>query len=194
MLPTSPSFRLRNIATCTAVLASLTSCLIFDGLNKREGIAGPSMMEFRWDNTGNYKRLYYTQSASEKRERSTYYLVMKGKDRKTAILKLTINLPKYFDSSIKPKNLKLCKIQLGGMLEKTRCKETIPAVFEVSKDSKSINVFPNNPIPSDKDSYALKMKIFNPTQAGMHQLNAMTQSPGDLPVSVYIGSWNIDIR
>ena len=97
MLQTSTPIRLRNIATSTLFLASFTSCLVFDGLSNKGAIAGPSMMEFRWDNTGPYKRLYYTQSSGEKRERSSYHLVMKGRDRKTAILKLTINLPKYFN-------------------------------------------------------------------------------------------------
>ena len=84
---------------------------------------------------------------------------------------------------------------MGGMLEKTRCIEKIPAVFEVNKDEKtSISVFPNQPIPADKEGYAVVMKIFNPSKAGMFQVNALSQSPGDMPISRYIGSWNLDIR
>ena len=38
------------------------------------------------------------------------------------------------------------------------------------------------------------MKIFNPSKQGMFQINALSQSPGDMPISRYIGSWSIDIR
>ncbi len=153
------------------------------------------MLEFRWEQDANYKKLYYYQSSKEKRARSTYYFVIKPKNRKTAILKLTINFPEHFDSKVKTRKLKLCRLQIGGMLERTRCKEEIPAVFEVKKDKKTtIEVFPNQPIPVDKEGYAVVMKVFNPSKVGMFQINALSQSPGDMPISRYIGSWNIDIR
>ncbi len=190
------SFHLKNIAATIVTIGALSGAfLIVEGANAPRGFSTPSMLEFRWEQEGNYRKLYYYQSSKERRSRSTYYLVMKPKDRKTAILKLSINLPKHFDVTIKPRKLKLCRIQIGGMLEKTKCMETIPAVFEVNKkESTSIEVFPNQPIPVDKNGYALVMKVFNPTKAGMFQMNAFTQSPGDMPISRYVGSWNVDIR
>ena len=179
------------------VLLVVGSCFCIEGIAKRAAWSNPSFLEFRWEDTGPYKKLYFTQSASGRREKSTYYLVLKGNNRRTGILKLTINLPKYFDSTVKVNKLNLCKVQVGSMVTKTKCKETIPAVFEVTqgkKGTKTIEVFPNNPIPSDKDSYAVVMKIFNPSGNGMYQMNAIAQSPGKLPVSTYIGSWSIDIR
>lgn len=155
--------------------------------------AEASMLEFRWDQSSNYKKLYYFQSSKERRDRSTYYLVMRPKDRKTAILKLKISFPKHFSSTLKAKKFSLCKIELGGMLTKTRCKEKIPAIFEIAKDKSYVEVFPNKIIPSDKNSYSVVMKIFNPEESGMFQLNAVAQTPGDLPISKYLGSWMIDI-
>jgi len=155
-------------------------------------LASPSFLEYRWDNSTKYKRLYYLQGSNERRDRSTYYLVLKPNDRRTAILKLKIKFPDYFDSRISTKKLSLCQVSLGGMLSRTRCKKSIPAVFEVAKDSSQIEVFPDSPIPVE-NSYAIVMKIFNPSQAGMYQLNASAQSPGDVPVSSYLGTWNIDI-
>ena len=84
-------------------------------------------------------------------------------------------------------------MKLGGMLEKTKCIETVPAVFEVDSKQTSIDVFPDRPIPTDDSSFAVVMKIFNPDKRGMYQFNALGQSPGELPISGYIGSWNIDI-
>ena len=152
----------------------------------------PGLMEFRWENNRDYRKLYYYISNTGKLQRSEYYLILKPKDRKTAILKLTITLPSYFDSEIKPNDVKLCKMSAGGMLKRTRCLETIPATVEVEKNGKAINIFPNTPV-SDKDTIGVYMNLFNPSSMGMYQLNALAQAPGDIPVSGYLGSWVISI-
>ena len=186
---------LKNVALTGLTIGGIAACFTFEGINTPNAIAGPAMLEFRWEQDDNYRKLYYSQSSTKRRDRSTYYLVMKPKDRKTGILKLTINFPKHFDATITPRKLSLCRIQMGGMLERTKCTEKIAAVFEVNREEKTtIEVFPNQPIPADKDGYAVLMKIFNPSKAGMSQINAFSQSPGDMPISRYIGSWNVDIR
>ncbi len=188
-------FCLKNIAVTSLTIGAIGACFALESINAPKAFGTPPLMEFRWDQNANYKKLYYYQSSKDKRDRSTYYLVMKPNVRRTAILKLTINFPKNFNSKITSNKLSLCRIQIGGMLKRTKCTETIPAVFEVKKGkSTSIDVFPNQPIPVDKSGYAVVMKIFNPTKAGMFQVNALSQSPGDMPISRYVGSWNIDIR
>jgi hypothetical protein len=152
----------------------------------------PSMMEFRWDNTKDYRKLYFFMTETSRLKRSEYYLILRPKDRKTALLKLTINLPSYFDASIEAKHIKLCSMSEGGMLKRTRCEKTIPATIEVSPNGKAIEVFPNTPV-SDKGTIGVYMNIFNPFNAGMYQFNAMGQAPGDIPVSTYLGSWLIQI-
>ncbi|MFN6132349.1 MAG: DUF2808 domain-containing protein [Synechococcaceae cyanobacterium] len=152
----------------------------------------PGLFEFRWENNRDYRRLYYFITNTGKSQRSEYFLILKPKDRKTAILKLTISLPDYFDSEISPKDVKLCKMSEGGMLKRTRCLETIPATVEVSKNGKSIEIFPSTPV-SDKNTIGVYLNIFNPSSIGMFQLNAMAQAPGDIPVSSYLGSWIISI-
>ena len=161
--------------------------------NPPQTLANSSLLEFRWDNSSKYKKLYYSQSSKNKRDRSTYYLVIKPGESRTALLKLKVTFPSYFDAKISPKKLTLCKVNVGGMLAKTKCIEKIPAIFEVSKDQSYVEVFPDAPIPSD-EAYAMVMKIFNPSSSGMFQLNALGQSPGDVPISSYIGSWSIDIQ
>ncbi len=185
-------FQLNKIKSIGLSAGIIATCLIFDG-NKPKASLANSLMEFRWENIGNYRKLYYSQSSKEKRDRATYYLVMRPTDRKTAILKLTIKMPEHFDARITPKNLTLCKVTIGGMLSKTKCEEKIPAIFEIAKNQSEIEIFPERPIPVN-DGYAVVMKIFNPNKAGMFQINAMAQAPGDIPVSGYLGSWNIDIE
>tara|TARA_Y100001968_G_scaffold164913_1_gene150939 strand:- start:879 stop:1244 length:366 start_codon:yes stop_codon:yes gene_type:complete len=121
---------------------------------------------------------------------------MKKRDRRNATLKLSIKFPRTFAATIKEKNLSFCKVSIGGMTERTKCKENIPSVFEVSKNKQGameIEVFPNNPVPAG-EHIAVVMKIFNPRSRGMHIVNGISQTPGDLPISSYIGSWSLDIE
>jgi hypothetical protein len=152
----------------------------------------PGLLEFRWDNDKNYRKLYFFMTETARLKRSEYYLILRPKDRKTAILKLSVTIPSYFDSDIKAKNVKLCQMSEGGMLSRTRCKTTIPATIEISKDGKAIEIFPDSPV-SDKGTIGVYMNIFNPFNAGMYQFNALAQAPGDIPVSGLLGSWLIQI-
>ena len=174
--------------TSTLICSSLSP---FIGLNKPVNSSG---LEFRWDQSGNYKKLKYLQSSRVKLERSTYFFILKKSDRQSAILKLNLKFPDYFKATIKPKHLKLCKIKIGGYKGRTKCLEKIPSVFEVSEDMKSIDVFPDKPIPVDKKPYAVVLKMYNPRKTGMYQINAFSQSPGELPVSLYVGSYLIEIE
>ena len=190
--PINPNFK--KIAAYGLSAGILGSFVTFEQFKApKKSFANASMMEFRWDQSSQYRKLYYSQSSKEKRDRSTYYLVMRPKDRRSAILKLKITFPRYFNAKLKPQKFSLCRIELGGMLTKTKCKEKIPTVFEVAKDQSYIEAFPNEIIPADKNSYAVVMKIFNPDQAGMFQLNGIAQTPGDIPISTYVGSWTVDI-
>jgi hypothetical protein len=152
----------------------------------------PSLLEFRWDSGTGYRKLYFVQSSKRRSDRSEYYFMLRKKDRKTAILKLSITVPSYFNARIRPEDLTLCKMKLGGMLSRSKCVEVLPAVFEVNKKQTAIEVFPDTPIPTG-GTYAVVMNVFNPSQGGMFQFNALAQAPGDIPVSGYLGSWIVDI-
>ncbi len=156
--------------------------------------ASPGFFEYQWDPEPGYKRLKFYQSSSERLDRSTYYFFLRGKERKDAINKLSITVPEYFDAKIKTKNLSLCKVKVGGYTGRTRCINNLPAIIEVNSKQTSIEIFPETPIPTGKDSYALVMKIFNPRKRGMFQFQAISQGPADIPISTYLGTWNINIQ
>jgi hypothetical protein len=123
---------------------------------------------------------------------SEYYLLLRAKDRQTAILKLTIALPKYFNVKIDPKQVKLCYMKEGGMLARTRCESVIPATIEIAADGTAIEIFPDTPVP-DLKTIGVYMNLMNPFDAGMYQFNALAQAPGEVPISGYLGSWLIQI-
>ena len=156
--------------------------------------ASPGFFEYQWDPEPGYKRLKYYQSSSKRNERSTYYFFLRGNDRKEDIKKLTIAIPDYFEARIKTKKLNLCKVKVGGYTGRTRCLENIPSLIEVNDKQTIINIFPEKPIPFNKDNYAVVMKIFNPRKRGMFQFRALSQNADEIPISTYLGTWNIDVQ
>ena len=156
--------------------------------------ASPGFFEYQWDPEPGYKRLKYYQSSAERNERSTYYFFLRGKDRKEDIKKLTIAIPDYFEARIKTKKLNLCKVKVGGYTTRTRCLENIPSLIEVNDKQTIIDIFPEKPIPFNKDNYAVVMKIFNPRKRGMFQFRALSQNADEIPISTYLGTWNIDVQ
>ena len=155
-----------------------------------QGTSG--LVEFRWDNNKDYNKLYFFLTNTIRQQRSDYYLILRPKDRKTAILKLTITIPDYFDAKIDPKMIQLCRMSSGGMTKRTRCEKKLAATIEVSPGGKAIEVFPATPIPVD-GTVGVFMTLFNPFNAGMFQFNALAQAPGEVPISGYLGSWLIEI-
>ena len=156
--------------------------------------ASPGFFEFQWDRDPDYKQLKFYQSASERLERSSYYFFLRGKERKEDIAKLALKVPEYFDAKIKPKKVSLCKVNVGGYTSRTRCLENIPSLIEVNNKQTVIEIIPEKPIPINKDNYAVVMKIFNPRKRGMFQFQAFSQNVGEIDISTYLGTWNIDVQ
>jgi hypothetical protein len=199
-MPTFPCSRLlaATLGGASALGLSLLGLAApsLPGLGSSAGAARaqgtPSLMEFRWDGTKDYRKLYFFITETTRLKRAEYFLILRPKDRKTAILKLSISIPEYFDSKIEAKNIKLCRMSEGGMLKRTRCLETIPAAIEVAANGRGIDIFPETPI-SDEGTIGVYIQLFNPFSAGMYQFNALAQAPGEVPISGYLGSWLIQI-
>ena len=47
-----------------------------------KSLANPGFFEYQWDPEPGYRKLKYYQSSDEKLERATYYLFLRGKERK----------------------------------------------------------------------------------------------------------------
>ena len=158
--------------------------------------ASPGFFEHQWDPAPGYKRLKYYQSSSDKLDRATYYFFLRGKERKDNITKLTLKVPDYFKTKIKPEKLNLCKVKVGGFKGRTNCLENVPSVIQIKNNQTSIEIFPEKPIPLNKDNYAVVMKVFNPRKGGMFQFQALSQSqqPGEIPISTYLGTWNVSVQ
>ena len=152
-------------------------------------------LEFQWDQDDSYRRLKWFQKENKRRFRNTIYFFLRPNDRKADLLKITLALPKTFKSTLKNKNISFCKVRIGGFEDRTKCLEDIPADFEINTDEsgmRSLDIYPYSPIPSNKESYAIVLKVINPKRSGLYQFHSYGQPKGK-SVSSYLGSWTIVI-
>ena len=152
-------------------------------------------LEFQWDESPGFKRLKWFQKENKNRFRNTIYFFLRPFDRNSELLKITIAIPKSFKVNLKEDNISLCKVKVGGFEDRTKCLEDIPADVEINTDEsslRSINIYPFRPIPSNKESYAITLKVFNPKKSGLYQFHSYGQLKGNLESS-YLGSWTIVI-
>ena len=152
-------------------------------------------LEFQWDQDDNFRRLKWFQSENRRRFRNKIYFFFRPSDRKPDLLKINLAIPKTFKSTLNNEKISFCKVKIGGFESRTKCLEDIPADFEIKTDEsglRSLDIYPYSPIPSNKESYAIVFKIFNPTKSGLFQFHSFGQPKGK-SFSSYLGSWTIVI-
>ncbi len=152
-------------------------------------------LEFQWDQDDNFRRLKWFQKENKNRFRNTIYFFLRPSDRRTDLLKINLAIPKTFKSTLNNEKISFCKVKIGGYEGRTKCLEDIPADFEIKTDEsglRSLDIYPYSPIPSNKESYAIVFKIFNPTKSGLYQFHSFGQPKGK-SFSSYLGSWTIVI-
>jgi len=160
--------------------------------NSQKAKAG---LEFQWDQDDSYRRLKWFQKENKKRFRNTIYFFLRPSDRRTDLLKINLAIPKTFKSTLKNEKISFCKVNIGGFESRTKCLEDIPADIEINTDEsglRSIDIYPYSPIPSNKESYAIVLKVFNPKKSGLYQFHSYGQPKGE-SFSSYLGSWTIVI-
>tara|TARA_B100000886_G_C20307294_1_gene442292 strand:+ start:241 stop:819 length:579 start_codon:yes stop_codon:yes gene_type:complete len=152
-------------------------------------------MEFQWDQNSGFIRLKWFQKEKRKRFKNKIYFFLRPMDRNAELLKINLAIPKTFKSTLKKEKISFCKVRIGGFERRTKCLETIPADIEINTDEsalRSIDIYPYSPIPNNKDSYAIVLKVFNPRKSGLFQFHTYGQPKGKT-VSRYLGSSTIMI-
>jgi len=152
-------------------------------------------LEFQWDQDSGYRRLKWFQKENKRRYRNTIYFFLRPSDRYADLLKINLSIPKSFKSTLKEEKISFCKVNIGGFENRTKCLEDIPADIEIQTEEsslRSLNIYPYRPIPSNKESYAIVLKVFNPNRTGLYQFHSYGQPKGK-SVSSYLGSWTIGI-
>ena len=152
-------------------------------------------LEFQWDKEDGYRKLKWFQKENKRRFRNTLYFFLRPSDRTADLIKINLAIPKTFKVTLDSEKISFCKVKIGGFDARTRCLEDIPADIEINTDEsglRSLNIYPYTPIPSNKESYAVVFKIFNPKKSGLFQFHSFGQPKGKSSSS-YLGSWTIVI-
>jgi len=152
-------------------------------------------LEFQWDQDNSFRRLKWFQKENKRKFRNTIYFFLRPSDRRTDLIKINLAIPKTFKSTLKKEKISFCKVRIGGFESRTKCLEDIPADIEINTDEsglRSLDIYPYSPIPNNKDSYAIVLKVFNPNKNGMFQFHSYGQPKGESFTS-YLGSWTIVI-
>ena len=152
-------------------------------------------LEFQWNQDDSYRRLKWFQKEDKKKFRNTIYFFLRPADRRSELLKINLAIPKTFKSTLKSEKISFCKVRIGGFENRTKCLEDIPADIEINTDEsglRSLDIYPYSPIPSNKESYAIVLKVFNPKKSGLYQFHSFGQPKGK-SFSSYLGSWTIVI-
>ena len=152
-------------------------------------------LEFQWDQDSSYRRLKWSQKENKRKFRNTIYFFLRPSDRRTDLLKINLAIPKTFKSTLKNEKISFCKVRIGGFENRTKCLEDIQADIDINTDEsglRSLDIYPYSPIPSNKESYAIVLKVFNPKKSGLYQFHSYGQPKGK-SFSSYLGSWTIVI-
>ena len=168
----------------------LFSIPFFNSLQKAQ--AG---MEFQWEQDSYYRRLKWFQKENNKNFKNKIYFFLRPSDRRTDLLKIDLAIPKTFKSTLNTEKVSFCKVRIGGFENRTKCLEDIPADIEINTDESSlrtINIYPYSPIVSNKESYAIVLKVNNPKRSGLYQFHSYGQPKGT-SLTTYLGSWTIVI-
>ena len=152
-------------------------------------------LEFQWDQDSGHKRLKWFQKENKKRFRNKIYFFLRPSDRKTDLLKINLAIPKAFKSKLDTEKISICKVRIGGFENRTKCLQDISSDIEINTDEsslRSIDIYPYSPIPSNKESYAIVLKVQNPKRSGLYQFHSYGQYK-EKSVSSYLGNWTIVI-
>jgi len=153
-------------------------------------------IEFQWDQNTGYRKLKWFQKENKKIFKNTIYFFLRPSDRYADLLKIDLAIPQTFKTKVNTSSFSLCKVKIGGFESRTRCLEDIPADIEIKNDESSlkkiISIYPLSKIPTNKDSYAIVLKVKNPKRSGLYQFHSYGQPTGKATTS-YLGSWTIVI-
>jgi hypothetical protein len=181
------NFKILRFFLIPAVLISTT--LLSNNQDVRAGL------EFQWEDNTGYRKLKWFQKDNKKRFRNTIYFFLRPSDRTSDLLSINLAIPETFKSTLKNEKINFCKVRIGGFENRTKCLENISADIEINTDEsglRSLDIYPYSPIPYNKESYAVVLKVTNPKKSGLYQFHSFGQPKGESSSS-YLGSWTIVI-
>ncbi|GAB1539248.1 DUF2808 domain-containing protein [Scytonema sp. NUACC21] len=160
------------VASCLLVtLPAISSAEGLPGFTLFSGVKGENQLPFRLDFGG--------QTNGWDR----YRLRIPNRKMKRAVAQIVIGYPNYFKGSFDPKKMEI----------RVRGKEVPLSEAKWDKENQVIELFPQEPIPAGSNVEVVLSNVKNPPSGGIFYFNCSVQSPGDVPLSQYLGTWILSI-
>lgn len=112
-----------------------------------------------------------------------YRLRISNKKLKTAVAYFVISYPDYYKGTFDPKEIEV----------RVRDKKIALSEVKWDKENRVIQIYPQEAIPAGSNVELVLSNVKNPAFGGVFYFNCSIQSPGDVPLSRYVGTWIISI-
>jgi hypothetical protein len=152
---------------------------------------------FNWggEGPGRKQQLKYVLDYGTPNAYDRYRLKLGRQDR--AISRIAISYPDYYTGKFDPKAI---EVRAGGESRGgflgfggNRGKKIDLAETTWDRESGEIEIKPAETIPAGTPVEIVLSNVRNPSSGGMYYFNAQIESPGDLPMMRYVGTWVIGI-
>ncbi|NJO70620.1 MAG: DUF2808 domain-containing protein, partial [Oscillatoriales cyanobacterium RM1_1_9] len=126
---------------------------------------------------------FYLQSGRAG-DKDRYKLRIPADKLNLAVELISISYPDYYKGKFNPEKIEV------------RIKDEPIALEEVIWDPENhfIEIYPAEPIPAGTKIEIVMSDVKNPTFGGMYQFNANIRTPGDVPITRYVGTWVLNIN
>jgi hypothetical protein len=178
---------LRRVASAVAI----TSCLLtsvsaavlaqtgLPGFTIFSGVKSENQLPFRLDFEG--KRGVWDR----------YRLRIPAKKLKLAIAQLAISYPDYYNGEFDPKGV---EVRLTSAGWRSKALKTMPLEsVDWDKDNRVIQISLKEPVPAGSNVEIVLSNVRNPDFGGTYYFNCNLQTPGDVPLLRYCGTWIISV-
>lgn len=112
-----------------------------------------------------------------------YRLRIPSRKMSVAAAKFVISYPKYYEGVFDTDEVEI----------KVKNKKVKVSEVKWDKEANVLEIYPETPVPAGNKVELILSNVRNPSFGGMFYFNCSIQSPGDVPLARYIGTWIIDI-
>jgi hypothetical protein len=130
---------------------------------------------------------FFLESGKAEDDSDRYHLRIPADKMKVAAARFVIDYPDYYDGEFNVDRVEV----LVGTGDNRKSVEIDEVIWE--PENHVIEIYPVEPVPAGKKVELKFSDVDNPDFGGMYYFNARIESPGDVPLLRYVGTWVLTI-
>ncbi|MGJ5674819.1 MAG: DUF2808 domain-containing protein [Nostochopsis sp.] len=152
-------------------LPAMTWAQSLPGFTLFSGVKSENQLPFRLDFGG------------ETNAWDRYRLKIPAKKMKFAASQFVVNYPNYYKGTIDPKKIEI----------RVKDKKVPLSDVQWDRENRVIQIYPQEAIPAGSNVELVLSNVKNPAFGGIFYWNCSIQTPGDVPLARYLGTWILSI-